>query len=374
MSALPFDRVRSGLSAGAAAALLGCAIPPQSTQLTGGPEPVTVAMSTPYLMAGQPAQVVVRSPGADSIALMSENGVDLFWSAGPVLTTTITADFGDREPVERYAGHWHGQTLDLLKKPARVTACRRGRCREFRHDIAVRLPERNGRSVALAAGWSSVFARRSIRGANRTVLFEEVLNSGVWEVQGEWAADGWSGRAEGFLGRDERGGSLDLSRVIKRSGGMSYGLAMHLGMTHSDWLAERPSASPVARTAYRASLGPSIMLRGVTASSQLGIYTDGAETLQIASTRISVNGNLTSVRHPVTITAEKTFAFGGGAIVARRRDALERLTAGIRLLDDFAVNVGVSSHRIAWPDADPADDLRAAETLITVGGQYSVTW
>jgi hypothetical protein len=374
MPALFVTRARGPLAACATAALLGCGIPTHSTRLAAGPEPVEVEMSTPYLVAGQPAQIVVRSPGADSIALESENGVDRYWSTGPVLTANVTADFGERETVERYAGNWNGQTLDLLKKPARVAICRLGRCREFHHDLAVRLPERNGRSIALTAGWSSVFARRSIRGANRTVLFEEVLNSGIWELQGEWAASGWSGRAQGFLGAEERGGSLDLSRVIKRSAGMSYGLAMHLGMTHSDWLAERPGAGPASRTAYRASIGPSIMLRGINASSQFGIYTDGAETLQISSTRISVNGNLTSVRHPVTITAEKTFAFGGGAIIARRRDALERLTAGIRLVDDFALNIGVSSHRIAWPDANPADDLRAAESLITVGGQYSVTW
>jgi hypothetical protein len=115
-------------------------------------------------------------------------------------------------------------------------------------------------------------------------------------------------------------------------------------------------------------------VRGITASSQLGIYTDGVETLQIASTRLSINGNLTSVRHPVTLTAEKTFAFGGGAIVARRRDALERITAAVRIFDDFALDVGLSSHRIAWPNDDPASDLRATETRVILGGQYSVTW
>jgi hypothetical protein len=87
-----------------------------------------------------------------------------------------------------------------------------------------------------------------------------------------------------------------------------------------------------------------------------------------------VNGNLTSVRHPVTITAEKTFAFGGGAIVARRRDALERLSAAVRVFDDFALNVGLSSHRSAWPEDDPSQDLRASETRVILGGQYTVTW
>ena len=236
----------------------------------------------------------------------------------------------------------------------------------------MRLPERNARSVALSAGWSSVFARRSLLGANRTVLLREVLTSGVWNVQGEWAAGRWNAQAAGFAGGGEHGGSIDLSRVLVGGDGVSYGLTMHLDLAHSDWM-QHPSPS-AGRTAYRAGIGPSIMLKGITASSLLGIYDDGLQTLQISSTRISVNGNLTSVRHPVTLTAEKTFAFGGGAIVSRRRDALERLTAGIRVVEDFALNVGVSSHRAAWPEAHPSDDLRAVETLITLGGQYSVTW
>ena len=125
---------------------------------------------------------------------------------------------------------------------------------------------------------------------------------------------------------------------------------------------------------YRAGIGPSVMVKGVTASTQFGFYTDGVETLQIASTRLSVNGNLTSIRHPVTVTAEKTFAFGGGAIVSRRRDAVERLTAAIRVVEGFAVQVGLSSRRIAWPTENPADDLRASDTSMILGGQYSLTW
>jgi hypothetical protein len=349
-------------------------MPVHTTRLAGGPDPIEVETTAPRLTPGQATRLTVRSPGADSITFESSNGVDRYWTDGPVLTAMLTSDFGDAVAVERYADRRDGQLLNLLKKPVRVAACRLGRCREFFHEIAVALPERNRRSVALSAGVSSVFARRSIRGANRTVLFEEVLNSGIWEVQGELVASGWNARAQGFLGAGARGGSLDLSRVLRRSEGLSYGLAMHVGMARNEWLAERPGSAPTVRTGYRVSLGPSMMLRGITASSQFGIYVDGIETLQIASTRISVNGNLTSVRHPITITAEKTFAFGGGAIVARRRDALERLTAAIRVFDDFGVNIGVSSHRMAWPDADPADDLRASEMLVTLGGQYSVTW
>jgi hypothetical protein len=116
------------------------------------------------------------------------------------------------------------------------------------------------------------------------------------------------------------------------------------------------------------------MLRGITASSQLGIYASGRETLQIISTRISANGRLTSVRIPVSLTAEKTLAFGGGPIVSRRRDALDRLSASVQLLDNFAVGLGLSSHRIAWPADHPAGDLRASELSITMGGRYSLTW
>jgi hypothetical protein len=354
--------------------LAGCAIPAQSTQLAGGPTPVELRMTPTVMYLGQRTQVIVRSAGADSIAFESENGLDRYWSADSVLTVWLTSDFGEAGPVSRYAPTRNGQVLAYLKKPVRIAACRLGRCREFRHEIAVKLPERNERVVAVTAGWSSVFARRSIRGANRTVLFEDALNSGVWSLQGEWSAGKWNGRVQGFLGADDQGAWLDLSRVVKSGDGLSYGLAMHAGVTHSDWLNSDLGDLPANRTAYRVGIGPSVMVKGITASSQFGIYTDGVETLQIASTRLSVNGNLTSIRHPVTVTAEKTFAFGGGAIVARRRDALERLTAAILVFDDFALNVGLSSHRIAWPDEDPSEDLRASETRVILGGQYSITW
>jgi hypothetical protein len=365
---------RTGCAALIGATLMGCAIQTQSTQLATGPAPVELQMTPTVVYSGQRTQVVVRSPGADSITFESENGLDRYWSTDSVLTTWLTSDFGEAGPVSRYAPIRNGQAVAYLKKPVRIAACRLGRCREFYHEIAVKLPERNQRVVAVTAGWSSVFARRSIRGANRTVLFEDALNSGVWSLQGEWSAGKWNGRVQGFLGTDDQGAWLDLSRVLKSGDGMSYGLAMHAGVTHSDWLDSDLGRLPANRTAYRAGIGPSVMVKGITASSQFGIYTDGVETLQIASTRLSVNGNLTSVRHPVTVTAEKTFAFGGGAIVARRRDALERFTAAIRVFDDFALNVGLSSHRIAWPDDDPSEDLRASETRVILGGQYSITW
>ena len=145
---------------------------------------LSIEMLPAELHEGQAAALVVRSAGADSIVVESESGIDRYWSHGSELRATITPDFGDAVPVMRYAGEYQGRRLDLLRKRARIVACRRGRCTEYVHEIPVRLPERNRRSVALSAGYSSVFARRSILGADRTVLFKEVLTSGVWAAAG----------------------------------------------------------------------------------------------------------------------------------------------------------------------------------------------
>jgi hypothetical protein len=355
-------------------ALAGCAMPSHSTRLAGGPEPVTVRIEPAVLRSGQEAMVVVRSPSADSIALESANGLDRYWSAGPRLNARLSGDFGDPRPLRRYAERRDGALLDRLKKPATISVCKLGRCREFYHEFEVRLPERNRRTVAIAAGWNTMFAHRTITGRNRTALFQQALSSGVFSVEGELAAKAWSAKAQAFFGADTRGASVDLSRVIKQGDEVSYGVAMHLGTSRNEWLPDGTRPALADRTAYRASIGPSIMLRGVTASSQFGIYASGRETLQIIGTRISANGRLTSVRIPVSITAEKTLAFGHGPIVSRRRDALERLAASVHLLDGFAVNVGVSSQRIAWPGDQPSGDLRASEVLFTLGGRYLLTW
>jgi hypothetical protein len=355
-------------------ALLGCGIPTHTTRLAEGPEPVVVRMEPSVLRSGQEATVVVRSASADSIAIESANGVDRYWSDGPRLNARLSADFGDRIPEHRQAERRGGVLLDRLMRPAIISVCKLGRCREFYHEFEVRLPERNRRTVALTGGWSTEFGRRTVTGRNRAALFQEALNSGVFSLEGELAARAWSAKAQGFFGADGYGASIDLSRVIKRGNEVSYGLAMHLGTTRNEWLPDGSRPALTDRTAYRASIGPSIMLRGITASSQFGIYASGRETLQIIGTRISANGRLTSVRIPVSLTAEKTLAFGGGPIVSRRRDALDRLSASVHLLDNFAVSLGVSSHRIAWPADQPAGDLRASEVLFTMGGRYSVTW
>jgi hypothetical protein len=167
---------------------------------------------------------------------------------------------------------------------------------------------------------------------------------------------------------------MDLSRVVKEGGEVSYGIAMHVGGLRNEWLPNGSRSAIVERTAYSVSVGPSIMMRGVTASSQFGVLTNGREALQVIATRISANGRLTSVRIPVSVTAEKTFAFGGGPIVSRRSDALERLSASVNVLEWFALNFGVSTHRIAWPGDRPSLDFRASEVVMMVGGRYTLTW
>jgi hypothetical protein len=356
------------------AALIGCGIPSQSTRLAGGPKPVDVRMHPSVLRSGQVAMVVIRSASADSIAIESENGVDRYWTNGPRLNARLSADFGDPIPEHRYAERRDGALLDRLKKPAIISVCRLGRCREFYHEFEVRLPERNQRTVALTGGWSTMFARRTVTGRNRAALFHEALSGSVFSLEGELAAKAWSAKAQGFFGADGYGASIDLSRVIKQGDEVSYGLAMHLGTTRNEWLPDGSRPALADRTEYRAGIGPSLMLRGITASSQFGIYASGRETLQFIGTRISANGRLTSVRIPVSLTAEKTLAFGSGSIGSRRRDALDRLSASVHLLDNFSVSLGVSSHRIAWPADQATGDLRASEVLITMGGRYALTW
>lgn len=365
---------RIALAAWAAVALAGCGIPSQTTRLLDGPEPVTVRLQPAVPSAGQSAELTVRSAYADSIVFESENGLDRYWSNRNVLQVRLTSDFGDSLPSTRYAVRWRGQLLSRLIKPARIRVCRQGRCRELYHEIPIQLPEANHRTLAVTAAYNTVFARRSVTGYHRAVLFREVLSSGIWSAQAEYSDRGWSGRLQGFVGRGERGASLDLSRVVKRAGEVSYGVALHVDADRNDWLPEGQSPVLADRTAWRVGIGPSLMLRGVTASSQLGVYGDGAQMLQVVSTRVSINGNLTDVRLPVSLSAEKTFAFGGGAIVSRRRDAIERLVTSVHLVDAFALNLGVSTHRSAWPNDEPSNDLRATETLFTLGGQYSLTW
>jgi hypothetical protein len=307
--------------------------------------------------------------------LESDDGVDRISGRGPKLVAQVDPGFGaGQSEGTRYAVRHGKRLLDRLDRPVQVSSCREGVCRHYYHDLPMRLPERNARTVELTAGYSTIFARRSILGGGSTVLLREVLSSGIWSLNGEWAGRSWNLHAAGYWSQDEHGGSLDLARVLKHGDEVSYGIAVHAGALRSGWLPERESPLLVDRTALRFAVGPSVILQGITASSQLGIMTDGSETMQIVRTRVSANGNLTSERLPVTISAEKTFAFGGGAIISRRRDALERLTAGIYLVNGFAIDLGVTSHRLAWPNQDPANDLRGSEVTFTLGGQYTLSW
>jgi hypothetical protein len=265
--------------------------------------------------------------------------------------------------------------LNVLKKPMRIAVCRKGQCRTYYHDLAVQLPERNERVVAITGGWGTAFTKRAVTARDKSVLLKETINHTVWNVQAELATGKLSGRIQGFYGADERGGSLDLSHEIQRMGeGMSYGLALRLAATHASWLPTERNAALTRGTAYRASVGPSIMIKGLIASSQIGIYTDGNETLQEVSTIVSLNGGLTEVRTPLTVTLEKTFAFGGEPLIPRRRDQLERMTLGLDLMRNFALHLGMTTHRSAWPTQDRLSDLKANEVYYTVGGQYTISW
>jgi hypothetical protein len=355
--------------------LQGCGVSTSTVNLTSGPEPVEVTMTPAVAHSGGSVQLEVESPSSDSIVIESANGLDRYWNTGSTLKARVGSDFGDSVPGTRYAVREKGRLFDVLKKPMKVSVCRKGQCREYYHELPVVLPERNERSVAVTGGWSTAFTKRAVTNRDKSVLLKEALNHTVWNVQAEVATGGLSARLQGFYGVDESGGSLDLSHEIKRlSEGISYGLAMRLAATHAEWLPTERNPVLTRGTAYRASIGPSIMIRGLTASSQLGIYSDGRETLQEVSTFVSLNGGLTEVRTPLTVTLEKTFAFGGEPLIPRRRDALERLTFGLELVRNFALRLGMTTHRSAWPTADGASDVRASEVYYTVGGQYTLSW
>jgi hypothetical protein len=362
-------------SAYVALSLQGCGVSTSTVNLTPGPEPVELTFTPAVIQAGGSTQIRVVSPSADSISIESPNGLDRYWDTGSNLRARLGSDFGDSVPGLQYAVREHGRLFDVLKKPMKVVVCRKSSCRDYYHEISVQLPERNEHSVAVTGGWSTAFTKRAVTGRDKSVLLKEALSHTVWNIQAELATGGLNARLQGFYGADERGGSLDVSREIKRMGeGMSYGIAMHLATTHTEWLPTERNAALTQGTAYRASIGPSIMIKGLTASSQLGIYTDGRETLQEVSTFVSLNGGLTEVRTPVTVTLEKTFAFGGEPLIPRRRDQLERLTLGLDLIRNLALRIGMTTHRSAWPTLDRSSDLRASEVYYTIGGQYTISW
>jgi hypothetical protein len=92
-------------------------------------------MEPSVLRSGQEATVVVRSASADSIAIESPNGVDRYWGGGPRFAARLSADFGDLNWEPRYAERRGGVLLDRLKKPAVISVCKLGHCREFYHEF-----------------------------------------------------------------------------------------------------------------------------------------------------------------------------------------------------------------------------------------------
>jgi hypothetical protein len=356
--------------------LQGCGVSTSTAPVIAPrPDQVEISITPQLIQPGGVAVVKVVSPSADSISLESPGGLDRFWDTGPVLRARVGSEFGDTIPGTQYAVRTRGQLLDVLKKPMKIVVCRRHDCREFYRELAVKLPERNERSVAVTFGGSTAFTRRAVTSRDKSVLLRDAINHAVYDLQAELATGGLNVRLQGFLGAGDRGGSLDVSRQISRMGeGLSYGLAMHVAATHAEWLPIEQSAALNRATVYRASIGPSIMIKGLTASSQIGLYTDGHSTLQEMSTYISLNGGLTEVRSPVTVTIEKTFAFGGEPMIPRRQDQLERLTLGINLVRDFALRVGMTTHRSAWPTNNQATDLTASEVYYTLGGQFTLSW
>jgi hypothetical protein len=358
-----------------ALSLQGCSITTSTVNLSKGPEPVELTVTPGVIHAGSAVELQVVSPSADSILIESVGGLDRYSETGGSLSARLQSDFGDTDSETRFAVRQNGRLFNVLKKPMKVSVCQKNICREYFHELAVQLPERNVRSVAVTGGWSTAFAKRAVTARDKSVLLKEAINHTVWNVQAELAKGRLSARLQGFYGADEKGGSLDVSHEIKRMGeGVSYGIAMHVSANHAQWLPTDRNPVLTNGTAYRASIGPSIMIKGLTASSQLGIYTDGQETLQEVSTFISINGGLTEVRSPVTVTLEKTFAFGGEPMIPRRRDQLERMTLGVDLVKNFALRLGMTTHRSAWPIADGTSDLRASEVYYTIGGQYTIGW
>ena len=230
---------RIALGAAATLALAGCGIPSQTTRILDGPEPVTVRLEPAVPAAGQFADLTVESPSADSIVFESENGLDRYWSRDGTLRVRLAPDFGDSVPAGRYAVRWHGPSGPLSQAGA-DPGLPAGSCRDDLHEIAIRLPEENHRTVAVTAGYNTVFARRSLLGSHRTVA----LPGGP--QQRHLVGTGGVGRttAGAPASRGSRAGrtgaSFDLSRVVKRAGQLSYG-------SRSTWTRTEANGSRRAR-------------------------------------------------------------------------------------------------------------------------------
>jgi hypothetical protein len=352
--------------------LEGCSPSTSTVDLAEGPVPVRLGVYPAVAPAGGSLLVSVTSPNADSIELQSANGLDRYSSVGSALHVSLPGNFGDSASESRFAVRSHGRLFNVLKKPLNVLVCRDQVCRPYYHELSVLLPERNRRRLAVTGGWSAAFTSRAVRGIGPRVSRNSPSRS-EWNLQAELAAGATSARLQGFAGPDWRGASLDVSREIKQGDGLSYGLAIRLEGIEAQW-DPAVGISTVSRAmAYRGSIGPAIMLRGITASTQLGIYTDGKGAMQELSTFLSVNGALTEVRLPITVTLDRTFAFGNQSMMPRRREQLERLTIAWEFLPSLALRLRVADRRSSWPTGQPTD-LHASEGGYSLGAQYTLGW
>ena len=358
--------------AGTGFSLGGCAIPTSTVALANGPVPVRMGITPAVARSGESQLVQVISPNADSIQLRSANGLDRYSAVGSALQVSLPGNFGDRTGETHFAVRSHGRLFNALKKPVNVYVCRNQTCQWYYHELTVLLPEQNRRRLALSAGWSAAFTSRAIRGIGPAVSRSSPSRS-EWNLQAELAAGPMNARLQGFAGPDWRGASLDVSREIKRGDGLSYGLAIRLEGIQAQW-DPAVGISTVSRgMAYRGSIGPAIMLRGITASTQLGIYTDEKGAMQELSTFLSFNGALTEVRLPITVTLDRTFAFGDQSMMPRRREQLQRLTIAWEFLPSLALRVRMADRRSSWPTGQPTD-LHASEGGYSLGAQYTLGW
>lgn len=360
--------------------IAGCAASTAPVQLAVVPDPAGPPPPQIFVPAVIPSDGVgiirIIDPGADSIALESLNGIDRLGVRRGTMTARIRGNFGEARDTARYASWQRGYLFDVLKRPIKITTCRQRQCRSYYHTLAIKLPEQNRHQVALTGGWATSFTQRAITGQNKTVLLREALNNSLWSLQAEVATHGFNARLHGYYNSGEQGASIDLSRTFKPASSdvMGYGLAMHVAARNVDWFEGNLGSVSDRGRAWQASAGPSFMLKGLTASSQLGLYSDGMQTLQLVSTFVSLNGNLTDVRTPVSVTLEKTFAFGGDPLVSRRREGTDRMTVGIQLAPNLALRLGTSARHSAWPIEGSTGNIRISETYYSIGAQYTLTW
>jgi hypothetical protein len=318
--------------------------------------------------------VRVMTPNADSIELRSSDGLDRYAVVGPVLNASLPSDFGNSGSQTQFAVRARGRLFNVLKKPLNIVVCRRRACQSYYHELPVLLPERNHRRFVISGGWNNAFSMRMLQRAG-LATFQRARGRSEWDLQAELSTWSVNARIRAYAGADQRGGSLDISRGIKQSPGeFNYGIAMHLGVAQAEWPGTIGGTAFSGGAAYRASIGPAIMLQGITASSQLGIYTDGKEVMQELSTFLSINGGLTEVRMPLTITVDKTYAFGDESLYTRRREELERLTIGWNILPSLALRMKIATRRSSWPIEHGQSDLYATQTDFSLGAQLSTGW